>query len=79
MLATNACTAYHGMTAKLVRPGFAEIADKYASQADATVYLAGKIRQGGSGVWGAVAMPAQAQLTDAEVAAIADWIAQGAK
>ena len=79
LLASNACTACHGMKAKLVGPGFAEIADKYASQADATVYLAGKIKQGGSGVWGAVPMPAQAQLTDAEAAAIADWIAQGAK
>jgi len=79
LLASNSCTACHGMKAKLVGPGFAEIADKYANQADATVYLAGKIKQGGSGVWGAVPMPAQAQLTDAEAAAIADWIAQGAK
>ena len=40
----NGCTACHGMSAKLVGPGFAEIAKKNAGKAD---YLAGKIVSGG--------------------------------
>ncbi|NWG74853.1 MAG: c-type cytochrome, partial [Rubrivivax sp.] len=73
------CTACHSDNNKIVGPGFAEIAAKYKGRADAEEYLAGKIRAGGSGVWGAVPMPPQAQLKDDEVKALARWIAGGAK
>jgi cytochrome c len=75
----QACTACHGVNNKIVGPAFSEIAAKYQGRADAQSYLAGKIREGGSGVWGAVPMPAQPQLKDDEVAALAKWIAGGAK
>ncbi|WP_119352418.1 c-type cytochrome [Azohydromonas sediminis] len=73
------CTACHGVNNKIVGPGFSEIAAKYRGRADAEAYLAGKVRAGGSGVWGAVPMPPQAQLKDDEVNALAKWIAGGAK
>src|SRR5512139_398086 len=73
------CTACHGVNGKIVGPGFNEIAVKYKGRADAEAYLAGKIRGGGSGVWGAVPMPPQAQLKDDEVRALSQWIAAGAK
>jgi cytochrome c len=73
------CTACHGVNNKIVGPGFTEIAAKYRGRADAEAYLAGKVRAGGSGVWGAVPMPAQPQLKDDEVTALAKWIAGGAK
>ena len=73
------CTACHGVNNKIVGPGFTEIAAKYRGRADAEAYLAGKVRAGGSGVWGAVPMPAQPQLKDDEVTALARWIAGGAK
>jgi len=41
--------------------------------------LAGKIKNGGAGVWGAIPMPPQPQLSDAELAAMAGWIVDGAK
>ena len=75
----QACTACHGVNNKIVGPGFSEIAAKYKGRADAEAYLAEKIRAGGSGVWGAVPMPPQAQLKDDEVKALARWIAGGAK
>nr|MCU0813935.1 c-type cytochrome [Burkholderiaceae bacterium] len=79
-LATSqACTACHGVNNKIVGPGFTEIAAKYKGRADAEAYLAEKIRAGGSGVWGAVPMPPQAQLKDDDVKALARWIAAGAK
>ncbi len=78
LLGKNGCTACHGMDTKLVGPGFAEIAKKYAGQADAAGYLAGKIRAGGSGVWGAIPMPPQS-LTEAEAKSIAQWLADSAR
>jgi cytochrome c551/c552 len=59
---------------KIVGPGFNEIAKRHADKAD---YLIGKIRAGGSGVWGAVPMPPQT-LSEADARTIAQWIAKGA-
>jgi S-disulfanyl-L-cysteine oxidoreductase SoxD len=78
MAAKYTCTACHGMENKVVGPGFAEIARKYAGRADAEAYLAAKIKSGGQGVWGAIPMPAQA-LPEADAKALAQWIAAGAK
>ena len=74
----NNCTACHGMDNKIVGPGFGEIARKYADRADREAYLAGKIVAGGSGVWGAIPMPAQ-ELPAERGKAIAAWLAAGAK
>jgi S-disulfanyl-L-cysteine oxidoreductase SoxD len=79
LLNTNACTACHGINNKIVGPGFNEIAKKYKGKADAQAYLVGKIKNGGSGVFGAIPMPAQPQVSDADASAIAAWIAAGAK
>jgi cytochrome c len=78
MLATNACTACHGVKNKIVGPGFNEIVAKHKGKADLEAYLVGKIKGGGSGVYGAVPMPAQPQLKDEDAKAIARWIASGA-
>ena len=40
--------------------------------------LAGKIRSGGSGVWGPVPMPAQT-LPEADARTLAQWLKDGAK
>ena len=79
LLAANACTACHGVKNKIVGPGFNEIAAKHKGRADAEAYLVGKIKSGGSGVWGAVPMPPQPQIKDDDAKAIAQWIATGAK
>jgi len=79
LLAANACTACHGVKNKIVGPGFVEVAAKHKGKADLEGYLVGKIKNGGSGVYGAIPMPAQPQLSDADAKAIAQWIAAGAK
>jgi cytochrome c len=79
LLSKNACTACHGLTSKVVGPGFNEVAARYQGKADVEAYLVKKIRSGGDGVWGAVPMPPQSALKDDEVQAIARWIAAGAK
>lgn len=70
----NNCTVCHGLDKKIVGPSFMDIAKKHAGKAD---YLAGKIKSGGSGVWGPIPMPAQT-LSDAEAKTIAGWLAAGA-
>ena len=61
------------MNNKLVGPSFAEIARKYKGRADAETYLAGKIKEGGQGVWGNIPMPAQS-LSQTEAAQLAQWL-----
>ena len=78
LLAKHGCTACHAVDAKLVGPGLREVAKKYAGRSDAAAYLAGKIRDGGSGVWGAIPMPPQS-LAEADAQSIAQWLAEGAR
>lgn len=70
----NSCTACHAIDTKLIGPSFADVARKYAGKAE---YLAGKIKSGGSGVWGPIPMPAQS-LGEVDAKAIAVWLAAGA-
>jgi len=74
LLSKYSCTACHAMDKKLVGPSFQDIAKKHAGKVD---YLAGKVKNGGSGVWGPIPMPAQA-LSEAEAKTIAAWLAAGA-
>ncbi len=75
----NACMACHTVDKKLVGPAYADVAKKYAGQADAQAQLVKSIKAGGSGKWGPVPMPAQAALSDADAATLAAWILAGAK
>jgi len=79
LLGSNACTACHGISSKIVGPGFNEVLAKHQGKTDLVPYLVGKIQSGGSGVYGAVPMPAQPQISEADAQAIAEWIAGGAK
>ena len=79
LLKANSCTACHAVASKLVGPAFQDVAKKYAGRPDEVAYLAMKIRKGGQGVWGPIPMPEQAQLSEADATAIAQWLAAGAK
>ena len=76
---SNGCTACHATASKLVGPSFRDIAGRYAKAPDAEATLAGRIRAGGTGVWGQVPMPAQPQVKDAELKSIVQWILAGAR
>ena len=79
LIARHACTGCHGMTDKIIGPGFSEIATRYEGRADAQTYLSKRIREGGQGVWGSVPMPPQAGLKESDADEIARWITGGAK
>ena len=76
---TKNCMACHAVDKKLVGPSYKDIATKYAGQADAVDKLAGKVVKGGSGVWGPVPMPANAQINDADAKKLVAWILAGSK
>ena len=75
----NACMACHAVDKKLVGPSYQEVAKKYAGQKDAEANLVKSIKAGGSGKWGAVPMPAQTNLSDADAKTLAAWVLGGAK
>ncbi|WP_394757160.1 c-type cytochrome [Rhodoferax sp.] len=68
------CLACHAVDKKLVGPAYQDVAKKYAGQKDAAAKLTTKIMKGGSGVWGAVPMPANTQVNEAEAKKLADWV-----
>ncbi|GAB3625812.1 Cytochrome c-551 [Pandoraea terrae] len=74
VLDTNNCSACHGKTEPVVGPAFNAVAAKYANTPDAADRLVGKVRSGGSGVWGQVAMPPNPGITDADLRTVLAWI-----
>jgi cytochrome c len=72
------CNACHGIENKIVGPSIKDVMKKYAGRSDGVNYLSGKIVSGGTGVWGAIPMPAQT-LSPEDAKTIARWIADGAK
>ena len=68
------CMACHAVDKKLVGPAYKEVAAKYAGQKDAVDKLAQKVIKGGSGVWGQVPMPANAQVNEAEAKQLVQWV-----
>lgn len=75
----NACLACHAVDKKLVGPSYQDLAKKYAGQSDAVAKLTESIKKGGSGKWGAIPMPAQPNLSDADAKTLAEWVMSGAK
>ena len=68
------CMACHSVDKKLVGPSFKDVAAKYAGQKDAAAKLEAKVIKGGSGVWGPVPMPANAQVNPDDAKKLVAWI-----
>ena len=68
------CMACHAVDKKLVGPSYKDVAAKYAGQKDAVEKLAVKIIKGGSGVWGPIPMPPNAQVNEADAKKLATWV-----
>ncbi len=71
------CLACHAADKKLVGPSFKDIAAKYKTDKGAVDKLAAKVIKGGSGVWGAVPMPANTQVSEVEAKKLVNWILAG--
>lgn len=68
------CMACHAVDKKVVGPAYKDVAAKYKADKGAVDKLAEKIMKGGSGVWGAVPMPANAQVNADEAKKLAAWV-----
>jgi cytochrome c len=68
------CMACHAVDKKVLGPSYKDVAAKYAGQKDAVDKLSAKVVKGGAGVWGAVPMPANPQVSDAEAKQLVQWI-----
>ena len=68
------CMACHSIDQKVIGPAYKDVAAKYAGQADVVAKLTQKVMKGGSGVWGAVPMPANPQVNEAEAKQLVQWI-----
>jgi cytochrome c len=68
------CMSCHAVDRKVLGPSFKDVAAKYKDNKGAVDMLATKIVKGGSGVWGAVPMPANNQVSEAEAKKLAAWV-----
>lgn len=69
----SGCLACHTEDKKLVGPSMKEIAAKYKGDKGAVDKLAAKIKSGGKGAWGDVAMPPN-PVSDDEAKKLAAWV-----
>jgi cytochrome c len=70
----NGCMACHQVETKVVGPAYKEVAAKYKGQEGAVDSLSAKVKAGGSGVWGPVPMPPNAQVSDEDIKTIVTWV-----
>lgn len=68
------CMACHAVDTKLVGPAYKDVAKKYATQKDAAATLALHITKGSTGIWGAIPMPANTQVNEADAKKLAAWV-----
>lgn len=68
------CSSCHAIDHEVVGPAYSAVAKLYAGQTGIVEKLAARIRQGGSGNWGDVAMTPHPDLTDDQLREMAEWI-----
>ncbi len=70
----NECNACHAIDKKVVGPAWTDIARRYKGDATAKARLTAKIMNGGGGVWGAMPMPGNPKLSEADAGMLAGFI-----
>jgi len=74
LMSKSDCKVCHQPNTKSVGPSFADISNKYKGQSGALDKLVKKVLEGGSGVWGEVAMAAHPALPVADAEVIVKYI-----
>jgi cytochrome c len=73
LLTKYSCQACHTLDKKLVGPSYKEVAAKYTGDSAALAKLEQKVKNGGSGVWGAIPMPPN-NVPDGDLKTLVEWI-----
>lgn len=69
------CMACHAIDRKLVGPAYQDVAKKYKGDNGAEAKLIKKVKEGGSGVWGQIPMPANSpKVSDADIKTLVEWV-----
>jgi cytochrome c5 len=74
LMQKDGCAACHAVDKAVVGPAYNQVAAKYRGDKTAAPRLEQKVKAGGSGVWGAVPMPPNAAVPDADIKALVSWI-----
>jgi cytochrome c len=74
LLKDKACLSCHQVDKKLVGPAYKDVAAKYKARKDAEAYLAKKIREGSTGVWGPIPMPPNGTVNDEDAKTLAKFV-----
>lgn len=74
LAAKSQCLGCHQVDSRRVGPPFRAVARRFGGQPQAAQYLAQVMRQGSSGQWGAIPMPAQVRLSPQDALSLARWI-----
>jgi cytochrome c len=71
---SSGCMTCHDIGQKKIGPAFEAVAARYHGDPDAESKLIKKVTQGGSGVWGSIPMPPNAQVSEADIKTLVEWI-----
>src|SRR6266568_7505923 len=74
MMKKDGCAACHAIDKKVIGPSYQEVAAKYKGDAGAAAKLADKVKKGGVAAWGQIPMPQNAQVSDADIKNLVEWI-----
>lgn len=75
---SHGCLACHALEQTRVGPAFRAVATRYAGKDDALATLTAKVRAGGAGSWGSVAMPAQTAIAASDLDQLLRWVLDSA-
>lgn len=68
------CLRCHGMELTKVGPGFAQIAQRYRDDPQASARMAERIQHGSAGRWGRKLMPRQTGISPEQARVLAVWV-----
>ena len=74
LISGSDCLSCHAANSKVVGPSWKAIAKRYGAQPGSAAKLAARVREGGSGNWGDLAMTPHQDLTDAQCRQMVTWI-----
>lgn len=71
----SGCLNCHSVQAAVIGPAYKDVATKYKGDKAAEARLVEKVKAGGSGAWGPMAMPANSpQVKDDDIKTLVKWI-----
>ena len=71
---SSGCMTCHHAEKKVIGPSYKDVAAKYRNDKGAEAALIKKVKGGGKGVWGEMAMPPNPHIKDEDIKTMVQWI-----